>query len=97
MDPKAGRAFFYYFVESSQNSSYKPLVLRLNGSKLKHKQLDQRNLVILISRIEISKYGAPSNMFICKMNRQKHIYLIIVSSTQSTLFDLSDLGNWPLG
>lgn len=97
MDPKAVRALFYYFVDSPQNSYYKPLVLWLNGGKLKHKQLDQRNLAILINRIEILKYGAPSNMFICKMNRQKHIYLVIVSSTQSTLIDLSDLGNWPLG
>ncbi|KAL2457467.1 Serine carboxypeptidase-like 40 [Forsythia ovata] len=31
VDPKAGRALFYYFVESPQNSSYKPLVLWLNG------------------------------------------------------------------
>ncbi|XP_059650036.1 uncharacterized protein LOC132295763 [Cornus florida] len=30
VDPKAGRALFYYFVES-QNSSSKPLVLWLNG------------------------------------------------------------------
>ncbi|GAY58191.1 hypothetical protein CUMW_185230 [Citrus unshiu] len=30
VDPKAGRALFYYFVES-QNSSTKPLVLWLNG------------------------------------------------------------------
>ncbi|KAJ7966655.1 Carboxypeptidase [Quillaja saponaria] len=31
VDPKAGRALFYYFVESPQNSSTKPLVLWLNG------------------------------------------------------------------
>ncbi|XP_040996999.1 serine carboxypeptidase 1-like [Juglans microcarpa x Juglans regia] len=31
VDPKAGRALFYYFVESSQNSATKPLVLWLNG------------------------------------------------------------------
>ncbi|KAH7523589.1 hypothetical protein FEM48_Zijuj06G0027900 [Ziziphus jujuba var. spinosa] len=31
VDPKAGRALFYYFVESPQNSSAKPLVLWLNG------------------------------------------------------------------
>lgn len=30
VDPQAGRALFYYFVES-QNSSTKPLVLWLNG------------------------------------------------------------------
>lgn len=33
VDPKAGRALFYYFVES-QNSSTKPLVLWLNGGNL---------------------------------------------------------------
>ncbi|KAA8537712.1 hypothetical protein F0562_027298 [Nyssa sinensis] len=31
VDPDAGRALFYYFVESPQNSSAKPLVLWLNG------------------------------------------------------------------
>ncbi|KAF2309879.1 hypothetical protein GH714_005469 [Hevea brasiliensis] len=31
VDPKNGRALFYYFVESPQNSSTKPLVLWLNG------------------------------------------------------------------
>lgn len=31
VDAKAGRALFYYFVESPQNSSTKPLVLWLNG------------------------------------------------------------------
>ncbi|KAL5844943.1 hypothetical protein ACOSQ4_010901 [Xanthoceras sorbifolium] len=31
VDPKAGRYLFYYFVESPQNSSTKPLVLWLNG------------------------------------------------------------------
>ncbi|XP_062020307.1 serine carboxypeptidase 1-like [Rosa rugosa] len=31
VDPIAGRALFYYFVESPQNSSTKPLVLWLNG------------------------------------------------------------------
>lgn len=31
VDPKAGRALFYYFVESPVNSSTKPLVLWLNG------------------------------------------------------------------
>ncbi|PRQ27610.1 putative carboxypeptidase D [Rosa chinensis] len=31
VDPSAGRALFYYFVESPQNSSTKPLVLWLNG------------------------------------------------------------------
>ncbi|KAL6215519.1 hypothetical protein ACLB2K_014948 [Fragaria x ananassa] len=31
VDPKAGRALFYYFVESPQDSSSKPLVLWLNG------------------------------------------------------------------
>jgi len=31
VDPTAGRALFYYFVESPQNSSTKPLVLWLNG------------------------------------------------------------------
>lgn len=34
VDPKAGRALFYYFVESPQNSSTNPLVLWLNGGKL---------------------------------------------------------------
>lgn len=31
VDPNAGRALFYYFVESPDNSSTKPLVLWLNG------------------------------------------------------------------
>ncbi|KAK9270572.1 hypothetical protein L1049_026153 [Liquidambar formosana] len=31
VDQKAGRALFYYFVESPQNSSTRPLVLWLNG------------------------------------------------------------------
>ncbi|KAJ4822923.1 hypothetical protein Tsubulata_048763 [Turnera subulata] len=31
VDPKNGRALFYYFVESPQDSSSKPLVLWLNG------------------------------------------------------------------
>lgn len=31
VDPKAGRALFYYFVESPQHSATKPLVLWLNG------------------------------------------------------------------
>ncbi|KAL5148485.1 Serine carboxypeptidase II-3 [Glycine soja] len=31
VDPKAGRALFYYFVESPYNPSTKPLVLWLNG------------------------------------------------------------------
>ncbi|KAA8544412.1 hypothetical protein F0562_022424 [Nyssa sinensis] len=31
VDPQAGRALFYYFVESPQNSSDNPLVLWLNG------------------------------------------------------------------
>ncbi|XP_004292826.1 PREDICTED: serine carboxypeptidase II-3-like [Fragaria vesca subsp. vesca] len=31
VNPKAGRALFYYFVESPQDSSSKPLVLWLNG------------------------------------------------------------------
>lgn len=31
VDPIAGRALFYYFVESPQDSSTKPLVLWLNG------------------------------------------------------------------
>ncbi|ONK74222.1 uncharacterized protein A4U43_C03F4050 [Asparagus officinalis] len=31
VDPKHGRALFYYFAESPQNSSSKPLVLWLNG------------------------------------------------------------------
>lgn len=34
VDAKAGRALFYYFVESPQNSSTKPLVLWLNGGNL---------------------------------------------------------------
>ena len=33
IDPKSGRALFYYFVESPQNSATKPLVLWLNGGK----------------------------------------------------------------
>lgn len=31
VDPTAGRALFYYFVESPENSSTNPLVLWLNG------------------------------------------------------------------
>lgn len=31
VDPIAGRTLFYYFVESPQNSSTKPLMLWLNG------------------------------------------------------------------
>ncbi|KAG7943730.1 hypothetical protein I3843_15G058200, partial [Carya illinoinensis] len=31
VDPKAGRALFYYFVESTRNSATKPLLLWLNG------------------------------------------------------------------
>ncbi|XP_057975383.1 serine carboxypeptidase 1-like [Malania oleifera] len=31
VDPKAGRALFYYFVESPHNASAKPLILWLNG------------------------------------------------------------------
>lgn len=31
VDPTSGRALFYYFSESPQNSSTKPLVLWLNG------------------------------------------------------------------
>lgn len=31
VDPEAGRTLFYYFVESPQNSSNKPLLLWLNG------------------------------------------------------------------
>lgn len=34
VDPEDGRSLFYYFVESPQNSSSKPLVLWLNGGKL---------------------------------------------------------------
>ena len=33
IDPKAGRALFYYCVESPENSSTNPLVLWLNGGK----------------------------------------------------------------
>lgn len=33
VDPKAGRELFYYFVESPNNSSTKPLLLWLNGGK----------------------------------------------------------------
>jgi len=33
VDAKAGRALFYYFVESPHNASNKPLVLWLNGGK----------------------------------------------------------------
>lgn len=31
VDPKAGRALFYYFAESPRNSSTNPLLLWLNG------------------------------------------------------------------
>lgn len=33
VDAKAGRALFYYFVESPHNASNRPLVLWLNGGK----------------------------------------------------------------
>ena len=33
VDTKAGRALFYYFAESPEDSSSKPLVLWLNGGK----------------------------------------------------------------
>ena len=33
VDPSAGRALFYYFTESPQDPSTKPLVLWLNGGK----------------------------------------------------------------
>lgn len=33
VDPKNGRALFYYFAESPEDSSSKPLVLWLNGGK----------------------------------------------------------------
>lgn len=41
VDSEAGRALFYYFVESPQNSSTKPLVLWLNGGNRIFKQLKQ--------------------------------------------------------
>jgi len=34
VDPGAGRALFYYFVEAMHNSSQKPLVLWLNGGNI---------------------------------------------------------------
>lgn len=36
VDPEAGRALFYYFVESPQDSSTNPLVLWLNGGNYSH-------------------------------------------------------------
>ncbi|XP_020113586.1 uncharacterized protein LOC109727809 [Ananas comosus] len=36
VEPKKGRALFYYFAESPQNSSTKPLVLWLNGDSTYH-------------------------------------------------------------
>lgn len=39
VDPEAGRALFYYFVESPLISSTNPLVLWLNGGKLSKLQL----------------------------------------------------------
>ncbi|KAK2984211.1 hypothetical protein RJ640_006670 [Escallonia rubra] len=36
VDPKAGRALFYYFVESPHSSSTNPLVLWLNGGILRN-------------------------------------------------------------
>nr|XP_018681379.1 PREDICTED: serine carboxypeptidase II-3-like [Musa acuminata subsp. malaccensis] len=40
VDPKKGRALFYYFVESPHRSSSKPLVLWLNGGDLHALPLD---------------------------------------------------------
>ncbi|RWW90518.1 hypothetical protein BHE74_00000407 [Ensete ventricosum] len=40
VDPKKGRALFYYFVESPHGSSSKPLVLWLNGGDLLALPLD---------------------------------------------------------
>ena len=34
VDAEAGRALFYYFVESPKDSSTKPLVLWLNGGNI---------------------------------------------------------------
>lgn len=42
VDPKNGRALFYYFVESPQNSSTKPLVLWLNGGNTYYTYFNQQ-------------------------------------------------------
>ena len=46
VDPIADRALFYYFVESPENSSKKPLVLWLNGGNL----TSQIHLQVYINR-----------------------------------------------
>lgn len=45
VDPQAGRALFYYFVESPSNSSTKPLVLWLNGGRASFISFNHNQLV----------------------------------------------------
>lgn len=49
VEPKAGRALFYYFVESSQDPATKPLVLWLNGGNVM-KYHPHNHDVLLLSR-----------------------------------------------
>ncbi|KAK8572524.1 hypothetical protein V6N12_028577 [Hibiscus sabdariffa] len=50
VDPIAHRALFYYFVESPENSSRKPLVLWLNGgSKLRPFRNNNSNIILQLS------------------------------------------------
>lgn len=51
VDPRAGRALFYYFVESPQDSATKPLVLWLNGGKQTYLDINitsQKHFVIYL-------------------------------------------------
>ena len=47
VNPSAGRALFYYFVESPTNSSTKPLVLWLNGGTSNFLLNGQRLFIML--------------------------------------------------
>ena len=60
VDPKAGRALFYYFVESP-SSSTKPLVLWLNGGKNCFSFLSSRLILAISIYVRVL---APSK--ICK-------------------------------
>lgn len=49
VDPEAGRALFYYFVESPYYSSTKPLVLWLNGGKNNLRNWFYADTIVLLS------------------------------------------------